>query len=297
MSPPESFTRYYHGDHPKHPKEDPYLASEALASAVNAAVAIGRPLLLSGEPGTGKTSLAESMALQLGLGEVLRFDTHADSRWQDCLYQFDALRRLYDAQAKDPRTADRTAYRTFNALGKALTSTTRRLVLIDEVDKAPRDFPNGLLSAIEGSLQFTIAETEEHIRFQGDEDQRPIIVLTSNEERSLPDAFLRRCVFAHIKTPEPGELNRIVRARLTRDKQREGFEALASKAVDRFVSLRREFGERLEKKPATAELLDWISVLSRAGNFAEHFDERQKLPYAEALLKTKRDLELVLGVS
>jgi MoxR-like ATPase len=297
MTPPESFTRYYHGEHPLHPASDPYLASESLASAVNAAVAIGRPLLLSGEPGTGKTSLAYSMALQLGLGEVLRFDTHADSRWQDCLYQFDALRRLYDAQAKDARAAHRVAYRTFNALGVALTSTTRRLVLIDEIDKAPRDFPNGLLSAIEGALEFAIVETDERIRFQGSEDQRPVIVLTTNEERSLPDAFLRRCVFAHIKTPEPKELNRIVRARLIRDKQREGFEALASKAVDRFVSLRRDFSERLEKKPATAELLDWISVLSRAGRVAEQLDDTKTLPYAEALLKTKRDLELVLGVS
>jgi MoxR-like ATPase len=290
-----SFERYLHGAHPSHPAHDPYLASESLARAVNAAVAVGRPLLVSGEPGTGKTSLAYSIALQLGLGDVLRFDTHSDSRWQDCLYSFDALRRLYDAQAQDPRAKEREEYRSFNALGKALTSETRRLVLIDEVDKAPRDFPNGLLSAIEGELSFTIVETAENIRFGGTDATRPIIVFTTNEERALPDAFLRRCVFAHIQPPGEPELNRIVRSRLEADSRRSGFEALATKAVEKFAELRTRFGERLEKKPATAELLDWISVLARAGATEEQVGLGR--PYAEALLKTKRDLELVLGVS
>jgi MoxR-like ATPase len=295
MITPVTFERYLHGKHKKHPSNDPYLASEPLANAVNAAVAIGRPLLLSGEPGTGKTSLAYSIALQLELGDVLRFDTHSDSRWQDCLYAFDALRRLYDAQAGEPRAKVPAAYRSFNALGTALTSAARRLVLIDEVDKAPRDFPNGLLSAIEGALEFTIAETGEQIRFSGDEEMRPIIVFTTNEERALPDAFLRRCVFAHIKPPEAPELNLIVRSRLAREETSPGFEQLAAKAVEMFQTLRRQYGERLEKKPATAELLDWISVLARAG--ARDDDVGIGRPYAEALLKTKRDLDLVLNAS
>jgi MoxR-like ATPase len=294
MSTPP-FARYVHGDHPNHPKEDSYLASESLASAVNAALAIGRPLLVSGEPGTGKTSLAYSMALQLGLGEVLRFDTHSDSRWQDCLYSFDALRRLYDAQVQDPRAKHRAEYRSFNALGQAVSSMTQRLVLIDEVDKAPRDFPNGLLAAIEGDLRFDVAESGERIRFQGAESERPVIIFTTNEERALPDAFLRRCVFSHIKPPGEEELARIVAARITSNGDPDGFASLAKNAVARFGELRTRFGDQLEKKPATAELLDWIRVLTRAGVPAE--DVKLGHPYGQALLKTKRDLELVLGSS
>lgn len=298
------FERYLHGSHPEHSKNDPYLASEELAGAVNAALAIGRPLLVSGEPGTGKTTLARSIATQLGLGEELRFDTHSDSRWQDCLYSFDALGRLYDAQSNEPRARQPTNYRHFKALGQALTGhggewaekpgpVVQRVVLIDEIDKAPRDFPNGLLPTIDGDLSFSITETRESFKFPGGREQRPIVVFTTNEERSLPDAFLRRCVFCYIDPPDEKRLNEIIQRRLRELHEVEAFEALSQRAVAKFLELRAKYGDKLEKQPATAELLDWVRVLVAAGVGPEQVSVSR--PHAAALLKTRNDLDQVLG--
>lgn len=305
-----TFERYFHGEHPRRPAGDKYLASEDLAGAVNAALAIGRPLLISGEPGTGKTSLGESIAYQLGL-EYLRFDTHSDSRWQDCLYSFDALGRLYAAQANDKRGEDPKSFRKLKALGTALTGLTgleddeerarilaqptkKRLVLIDEIDKAPRDFPNGLLAAIEGQRSFHIAETGETLGFRPnpEKNNHPVVVFTTNEERSLPDAFLRRCVFCHIEAPGELRLKQILRAQLESAEQPDALESLSAKAVGKYLTLRKEFGSRMEKQPATAELLDWVRVLIAAGVAPDAVSVAQ--PHPAALLKTKADRELVL---
>lgn len=298
-----TFNRYLHGDDSKHPAEDEYLASKELAAAVNASLAIGRPLLVAGEPGTGKTTLADSIRRQLGLLPVLRFDTHSDGRWQDCLYSFDALARLYDAQAaKAAVDVDPKKYRRLNALGRAVTGRSedgelefggqipQRVVLIDEIDKAPRDFPNGLLTAIDGDLHFEIPETREKFQFNGDLTNRPIVIFTTNEERSLPDAFLRRCVFFHIEAPDQARLQKIVLQRLAREGLGDASEALVKHAVARFADLRERIGPQLEKKPATAELIDWVQVLIRAGVSEAQLGE--SLPFAAALLKTKPDTDL-----
>lgn len=300
----KTFERYRHGSHPEHPENDPYLASVELAGAVNAALAIGRPLLVSGEPGTGKTTLARSIATQLDLGEELRFDTHSDSRWQDCLYSYDALARLYDAQSDREHARDPKRYRHFRALGQALTgygarwsenpgAVVQRVVLIDEIDKAPRDFPNGLLPTIDGDLSFTITETRESFKFGGGRDERPIIVFTTNEERSLPDAFLRRCVFCYIEPPDEKRLNEIIQQRLSELKEVDAFDELSRRAVAKFLELRVKYGDKLEKQPATAELLDWVRVLVAAGVRPEQVAVSK--PHAAALLKTQNDLKQVLG--
>jgi len=265
-----------------------YIASKALATAVNTAFAAERPLLLTGEPGCGKSSLAYAVADELGLGEVLQFNVRSDTSARDVLYTFDHLRRLYDAQVKDPRASEPGNYITMQALGKAIESEAPRVVLIDEIDKAPRDFPNDLLGVID-EMDFDVIETGRRVQHQA----RPIVFITSNIERQLPEPFLRRCVYHHVAFPDEAMLERIVLERMG-DKDNLG--ALVKRAVERFAGLRKQYGDTLVKQPATAELLSWVRVLWRAGIPAEAI---AATPLAElfpgALLKTKQDFERVLG--
>ena len=265
-----------------------YIASRALATAVNTALAAERPLLVTGEPGCGKSSLAYAVADELGLGEVLQFNVRSDSSARDVLYTFDHLRRLYDAQARDPRANDPANYVTLQALGQAIASAVPRVVLIDEVDKASRDFPNDLLGVID-EMDFDLIETHQRVQHQA----RPIVFITSNIERQLPEPFLRRCVFHHIAFPDDATLERIVRERMG---DHDNLGALARRAVERFGNLRRQYGDSLAKQPATAELLSWVRVLWRAGLEP---DDVAAMPIAElfpgALLKTKQDFDRVLG--
>jgi MoxR-like ATPase len=237
-----------------------YLAPPSLAVAVNTAIAVEQPLLLTGEPGTGKTTLAWSIASELGLGEVLEFHTRSDHLAKDALYEFDNLARFYDAH----RTSDAEAgapirnlekYVRMRALGEAFESPTRRVVLIDEIDKAPRDFPNDLLDVID-KMAFKIDETGRVVTAK----YRPVLVITSNRESQLPDPFLRRCVFHYIDFPSNAELEQIVKQRLGQDSIGETY---IRRAIVRFRELREQPG--LRKKPATHELITWLRVLARAG--------------------------------
>jgi len=298
MAEPATFQRFIgdgkhgHGGRTSALRKDRgnYLAAPALATAVNTALAAERPLLVTGEPGCGKTSLAYAIADELGLGDVLTYVVRSDSSARDVLYAFDHLRRLYDVQAQVPTAKDPVHYRKLRALGEAIDSATQRVVLIDEIDKAPRDFPNDLLTVID-ELDYEIPETGEHKQHS----VRPIVVITSNDEHPLPDAFLRRCVYHHIDFPDDPTLLRIVAERLgAKDGERDAPPTLADKlyerAVARFVALRKDHGTELAKQLSTAELIDWVRVLV-------HFDvsaERIKSgPLAElypgALLKTRED--------
>ena len=263
-----------------------YVPSAALKTAVNTALAAEQPLLLTGEPGTGKTTLARSVAETLGLGEVLTFHTRSEHQARDCLYTFDGLRRFYDAQVQNKNAEDPAKYVTLQALGRAIASKETRVVLIDEIDKAPRDFPNDLLDVVE-AMRFEVRETNE--RYESTPSARPILFISSNSEKQLPDPFLRRCVFHHIEFPVAAELERIVEKNLGKL----GLEStMVREAIKRFEELR---DEPLEKKPATAELLVWLRVLHRAGQLPNAGKAPWDENFARALLKTRDDLERMLA--
>jgi MoxR-like ATPase len=264
-----------------------YLASRPLATAVNTAIAAEQPLLIMGEPGTGKTRLAPSIAQQLGL-ELQEFHTRSEHQARDVLYAFDNMRRFYDAQIKSDRVVDLNSYVTYGALGRAIASGKEQVVLIDEIDKASRDFPNDLLDVID-RMRFTVAETGKLHETRA----RPIVVITSNSERELPEPFLRRCVFHHIQFPDEEMLREILTTHFGSDLPAK----LATTALRRFDELRRQ---PLDKKPATGELLTWVRVLLRDRGPKKKEEEKDldecslaELPHLGALLKTLRDLNTV----
>ena len=262
-----------------------YLADEDLITAVNTALVVQRPLLITGEPGCGKTMLAWSIAGELGLGDVLAFHTRSDHQARDVLYSIDHLQRFYHAQIGDKTASEPERYVRWQALGEAIKSPAERVVLIDEVDKAPRDFPNDLLDEID-RMEFAVPE----FGWSFTAATRPIVVITSNSERQLPDPFLRRCVYHYIPFPPQDRLQAIV-------KQRMGATGLADPvlalALDRFYGLRDLPG--IEKKPATAELLMWVKVLTQAGVDAAELEKAglRNLPFKGALIKTDHDRRLL----
>lgn len=285
-----------------------YLADDRLREAVRTAIALERPLLVTGEPGTGKTALAWSIASELGLGEPLCFFTRSDSHATDLLYSFDHVLRFYEAQTQNPRAAEPRHYLQPAALGHALIegdaesseaaewrrrlggdgSAGRRVVLVDEIDKAPRDFPNDLLDEID-RMQFRVKEIP-GLEFRA--TYKPLVVISNNSERQLPDAFLRRCVFHYIEFPKEDQLRQVLGQRLQLDPAA----ALIEGCIKHFRVL-REMGRRneLEKTPATAELEAWVRVLRLAGVPADAIarSELAELPHLSALLKTQRDLQTV----
>lgn len=262
-----------------------YLADASLVIAVNTALAVEQPLLVTGEPGTGKTALAFSVASELGLGPVLEFHTRSDHRARDVLYIVDNLMRFYHAQVRDSRAQELGNYYHWQALGEAIRSPMRRVVLIDEIDKAPRDFPNDLLDEID-RMAFTVPELG--LTYQA--EVRPIVIITSNSERQLPDPFLRRCVYHNIEFPSGERLATILQERLG---HLQLSEHLVSVAVQRFEELRMV--PQLQKDPGLGELLAWVRVLVRAGIAPEQLRQAQlaALPFQGALIKNHDDLRTV----
>ncbi|MGH7596623.1 MAG: AAA family ATPase [bacterium] len=266
--------------------EDPagYLPDLGLVDAVNVALLLGQPLLLTGEAGTGKTQLAYSVAWELGFDEPLKFETKSTSTSRELFYTYDTLGRFHAAQTGEG-SQNSLDYLTYNALGLAILRANekatvapwlpkdfkhdgmakRSVVLIDEVDKAPRDFPNDILNEVEG-MYFKIPELR-NMKIAADASMRPILVITSNSEKHLPDAFLRRCIYYNIPFPDEKRLTQIITARLGRFTG--GSSQMLDDALDLFFTLRRP-DSGLHKKPATAELLGWLLVLREMGGDGEN---------------------------
>jgi MoxR-like ATPase len=253
-----------------------YLTNDALEAAVNCALSLERPLLIKGEPGTGKTLLAHAIAESVGT-DLLFWPVKSTTRAQDGLYVYDTVQRLYDARFGDGDVKDIRRYIKHGPLGRAFAAPRRVVLLIDEVDKADIEFPNDLLHELD-RMRFTVGETGDEIVAK----ERPIVVITSNNEKELPDAFLRRCVFHFIDFPEAELMKRIVRVHHPKIEQE-----LVDQAVVAFYQLRDV--PRLRKRPSTSELIDWIAVLSHAGVGKERFVK--ELPLLGVLLKKEQDVE------
>ena len=261
---------------------DAYVATDDLTVAVNAAVALERPLLVKGEPGTGKTELARQVAAALGL-PMIEWAIKSTTKAQQGLYEYDAVSRLRDSQLGDPRVQDVANYIRKGKLWQAFEADGKVVLLIDEIDKADIEFPNDLLQELD-RMEFFVYETGETVRAT----QRPIVIITSNNEKELPDAFLRRCFFHYIRFPDPETMKRIVEVHFPGIKQ-----DLLATALTQFYELREQQG--LKKKPSTSEVLDWLKLLLAEDLSPEDLarDGASALPKLHgALLKNEQDVHL-----
>ena len=260
---------------------DTYIATEDLQMAVNAAVTLERPLLIKGEPGTGKTMLAEEVAAALGR-PLINWHIKSTSKAQQGLYEYDAVSRLRDSQLGDERVKNIGNYIKRGKLWDAFETDERVVLLIDEIDKADIEFPNDLLTELD-QMEFFVYETGETVRAKN----RPIVIITSNDEKELPDAFLRRCFFHFISFPDRDTMERIVKVHHPRIKQ-----DLISEALDVFFNVREVPG--LKKKPTTSELIDWLKLLMADDIPDEILKERDPTraipPLYGALLKNEQDV-------
>ena len=263
---------------------DQYIVSAELALAVNAAIALEKPLLIKGEPGTGKTQLALQLARSLQC-DLIQWHIKSTTKAQQGLYEYDAVSRLRDSQLGDSKVHDIANYIKPGKLWQAFTSGNRPILLIDEIDKADIEFPNDLLHELD-QMAFDVYETGQTIQAK----QRPIVIITSNNEKELPDAFLRRCFFHYIRFPDKEALAQIVDVHLP-DLRRE----LLTEALELFFGLREM--SQLKKKPSTSELIDWLKLLVAeqipATTLAQSKQQGGLMPLYGALLKNEQDVALV----
>ncbi|MEI7598252.1 MAG: MoxR family ATPase [Aestuariivirga sp.] len=260
-----------------------YVATDDLKTAVNAAIVLERPLLVKGEPGTGKTVLAHEIASGLG-APIIEWHIKSTTKAQQGLYEYDAVARLRDSQLGDKRVHDIANYIRRGKLWQAFTAPERPVLLIDEIDKADIEFPNDLLQELD-RMEFFVYETGEMVKAE----RRPIVIITSNNEKELPDAFLRRCFFHYIKFPDAETMQAIVDVHFPGIKKR-----LVSEALNIFFELRDVPG--LKKKPSTSELLDWLKLLLNEDIDVDTLRERDPRkvipPLHGALLKNEQDVML-----
>lgn len=257
---------------------DDYVASDELMSSVNVAIALEKPLLIKGEPGTGKTMLAESIAKALDK-KLITWSIKSTTKAQDGLYLYDTVQRLYDSQFGEGHVDDIAQYINLGKLGEAFANDEQVVLLIDEIDKADLEFPNDLLWELD-KMEFFINETKEVVRAK----HRPIVIITSNAEKELPDAFLRRCIFHFIEFPSKEKMEEIVKVHYPNIEQK-----LLLQAMDGFYALRDM--KELQKKPATSELLDWLQALVLAGVEPEMISD--EVPFLGVLLKKNQDIDVM----
>ncbi|QDG35070.1 MoxR family ATPase [Alteromonas mediterranea] len=260
-----------------------YIATKDLQLAVNAAITLERPLLIKGEPGTGKTMLAEELAESLGT-ELIQWHIKSTTKAQQGLYEYDAVSRLRDSQLGDDRVHDISNYIVKGKLWEAFSAEKRPVLLIDEIDKADIEFPNDLLLELD-KMEFFVYETQERVVAK----QRPIVIITSNNEKELPDAFLRRCFFHYIQFPNPDEMQEIVNVHFPDLKKK-----LLDEALKAFFEIRDVPG--LKKKPSTSELIDWLKLLLAEDIPPEALHSKDGKaaipPLYGALLKNEQDIHL-----
>ena len=257
---------------------DKYVVTNELMNAVNVSIALEKPLLIKGEPGTGKTMLAEAIADALEM-ELIIWGIKSTTKAQEGLYVYDTVQRLYDSQFGEGNVGDISQYIKLGKLGEAFTSDKQVVLLIDEIDKADLEFPNDLLWELD-KMEFYINETKETVKTK----HRPIVIITSNAEKELPDAFLRRCIFHYIEFPNKEKMEEIVKVHFG-DIDRK----LSEKALEAFYELRGM--DDLQKKPSTSELLDWIQALMISGVDINNL--KKEMPFVGVLLKKNQDIDVM----
>lgn len=255
-----------------------YVASEELMASVNVAIALQKPLLIKGEPGTGKTMLAQAVANSLGK-KLLIWNIKSTTKAQEGLYVYDTIQRLYDGQFGEEGVDDIAKYIKLGKLGEAFDSDEQVVLLIDEIDKADLEFPNDLLWELD-QMEFYIHETKRTVKAK----HRPIVIITSNAEKELPDAFLRRCIFHYIDFPDEELMEEIIKTHYPHVE-----ENLMKNAMQVFYDIRNL--RDIRKKPSTSELIDWINALQIGGIPAETL--RKNLPFIGVVVKKDEDLQTV----
>lgn len=257
---------------------DSYVASDELMTAVNIAVTLEKPLLIKGEPGTGKTLLAQAVSQALDK-KLIIWSVKSTTKAQDGLYVYDVVQRLYDSQFGGEGVDDIAKYIKLGKLGEAFSSSEQTILLIDEIDKADIEFPNDLLWELD-QMEFYIPETKETIRAK----HRPIVIITSNAEKELPDAFLRRCIFHYIEFPDKAQMEDIIRVHFPRLD-----DLIVRQTLEAFYWVRSL--PDIDKRPSTSELVDWIRALSASGVPLDKI--RKEIPLSGVLLKKDKDLHIL----